>query len=360
MKHKWAKPAKLNTFLKKHRGSDLPLLPDFIRPRDPVAVLIHSWLLWEASTEQAEIAMRKLLDAFVDYNEIRVSLPHEKASVIGKRYPRLEERLHGIRRTLHSLYLARHALSFEHLEGKGKRDIKADIESLDGMHPFVAARILRLSFEVHALPADDQLSALLHEHGVIDEPVDPDELSSWLGSAIKSDDAIDVIAALQTAIDEAWGKGVMSKLVRKHRPTRVVEVEEIVVAVEPEPEPEATKKTPAKKTSAKKTPAKKTPAKKTPAKKSPAAKKAPGKKVVKKSTTKKSPAGKVAKKSTTKKTTAKKTANKKSANKKSANKASTKKASAKKTAKKSPARKTGAKKTAKKAAARSGAKRSRS
>ena len=61
MKHKWAKPAKLNTFLKKHKGSDLALLPDFVRPRDPVAVLIHSWLLWEASTEQAEVAMRKLL-----------------------------------------------------------------------------------------------------------------------------------------------------------------------------------------------------------------------------------------------------------------------------------------------------------
>ena len=313
MKHKWAKPAKLNTFLKKHRGSDLPLLPDFIRPRDPVAVLIHSWLLWEASTEQAEVAMRKLLDAFVDYNEIRVSLPHEKASVIGKRYPRLEERLHGIRRTLHSLYLARHALSFDHLEGKGKRDIKADIESLDGMHPFVAARILRLSFEVHALPADDQLSALLHEHGIIDEPVDPDELSSWLGSTIKSDDAIDVIVALQTAIDDAWGQGVMTKLVRKHRPTRIVEVEEIEVEeeveVEAEPEPvkkASGKKAPAKKAAAKKAPAKKAATKKAPAKKAAtkkaAAKKAPAKKTpAKKSATKKSPAKKAAKKSGAKK-----------------------------------------------------------
>ena len=313
MKHKWAKPAKLNTFLKKHRGSDLPLLPDFIRPRDPVAVLIHSWLLWEASTEQAEVAMRKLLDAFVDYNEIRVSLPHEKASVIGKRYPRLEERLHGIRRTLHSLYLARHALSFDHLEGKGKRDIKADIESLDGMHPFVAARILRLSFEVHALPADDQLSALLHEHGIIDEPVDPDELSSWLGSTIKSDDAIDVIVALQTAIDDAWGQGVMTKLVRKHRPTRIVEVEEVEVEVEveveaePEPVKKASgKKAPAKKAAAKKAPAKKAATKKAPAKKAAtkkaAAKKAPAKKTpAKKSATKKSPAKKAAKKSGAKK-----------------------------------------------------------
>ena len=333
MKHKWAKPAKLNTFLKKHRGSDLPLLPDFIRPRDPVAVLIHSWLLWEASTEQAEVAMRKLLDAFVDYNEIRVSLPHEKASVIGKRYPRLEERLHGIRRTLHSLYLARHALSFDHLEGKGKRDIKADIESLDGMHPFVAARILRLSFEVHALPADDQLSALLHEHGIIDEPVDPDELSAWLGSTIKSDDAIDVIVALQTAIDDAWGQGVMTKLVRKHRPTRVVEVEEIEVEVEVEAEPEPVKKASSKKAPAKKAPAKKATTKKAPAKKA-ATKKAPAKKAA----TKKAPA----KKAVTKKAAAKKAPAKKSATKKS------------------PAKKAAKKSGAKKAAARSGAKRSRS
>ena len=152
MKHKWANPTKLGAFVKKHKDAESPLLPDFIRPRDPVAVMVHSWLLWEASTEQAEQAMRKLLDAFVDYNEIRVSLPHEKATVVGKRYPRLEERLHGIRRTLHSLYLSRHTLSFDHLAEKGKRDIKSDIESLDGMHPFVAARMLRLSFDVHALP----------------------------------------------------------------------------------------------------------------------------------------------------------------------------------------------------------------
>ena len=297
MKHKWAKPAKFNSFVKKYRGSETPLLPDFIRPRDPVAVMVHSWLLWEASTDQAEMAMRKLLDAFVDFNEIRVSLPHEKASVIGKRYPRLEERLHGIRRTLHSLYLKRHSLSFDHLADKGKRDIKADIEELDGMHPFVAARILRMSFDVHALPADDQLSALLHENDVIEEPVDPDELSAWLGTMVKADDAVDIMITLQAAVDDAWGKGVMTKLVRKHRPTRAAEPEpeiEVVEEVEPEPAPKPAAKKPAKKAPAKKA-AKKTPVAKAPAKKT--AKKAPTKKVAKKT-----PAKKAAKKSPAKKT----------------------------------------------------------
>ena len=335
MKHKWAKPAKFNSFVKKYRGTETPLLPDFIRPRDPVAVMVHSWLLWEASTDQAEVAMRKLLDAFVDFNEIRVSLPHEKATVIGKRYPRLEERLHGIRRTLHSLYLKRHSLSFDHLADKGKRDIKADIEDLDGMHPFVAARILRMSFEVHALPADDQLSALLHENDVIEEPVDPDELSAWLGGMVKADDAIDIMATLQAAVDDAWGRGIMTKMVRKHRPTRAPDPEpemEIIEEVEPEPTPRpsvrkaSAKKAPAKKTT-KKTAATKAPAKKAPAKKT--AKKAPAKKAAKKA-----PAKKAAKKAPAKKA-AKKTPAKKAA----------KKAPAKKTAKK-PA----TKKTAKKAA----------
>ena len=316
MKHKWAKPAKFNSFVKKYRGTETPLLPDFIRPRDPVAVMVHSSLLWEASTDQAEMAMQKLLDAFVDFNEIRVSLPHEKASVIGKRYPRLEERLHGIRRTLHSLYLKRHSLSFEHLADKGKRDIKADIEELDGMHPFVAARILRLSFDVHALPADDQLSALLHENDVIEEPVDPDELSAWLGAMVKADDAVDVMITLQAAVDDAWGKGVMTKLVRKHRPTRAPEPEpeiEVVEEVEPEPAPKPAKKR-AKKTAATKAPVKKIAkkaVKKAPAKK--VAKKTPAKKVTKKAPAKKSPAKKVARKAPAKKPPAKKAPAKKAA-----------------------------------------------
>lgn len=328
MKHKWAKPAKFNSFVKKYRGTETPLLPDFIRPRDPVAVMVHSWLLWEASTDQAEVAMRKLLDAFVDFNEIRVSLPHEKATVIGKRYPRLEERLHGIRRTLHSLYLKRHSLSFDHLADKGKRDIRADIEELDGMHPFVAARILRMSFDVHALPADDQLSALLHENDVIEEPVDPDELSAWLGGMVKADDAIDVMVMLQAAVDDAWGRGIMTKMVRKHRPTRAPDPEpemEIVEEVEPEPAPRPA----AKKASAKKAPAKKTTKKAVVTKAS--AKKAPAKKAPAKKVARKAPAKKVATKAPVKKT---------------AKKAATK-AAAKKVAKKSPV-KTAAKKTAKK------------
>ncbi len=307
MKTKWAKPTKFSAFLKKHRvGGEPALLPEHVSASDPIAVLVHSWLLWESSSEQAATAMSKLVEQRVDFNELRVSLPHEVAGIIGKRYPRVEERLHGIRRTLHDLFLRRHELSFEYLAEKGKRDVKAEVESLDGITPFVSARLLRISFDVHAMPADDQLSALLHENDVIDEPVEPEDLAGWLGTAVKADEAVAAIAAMQAAVDAAWDAGTMTKLVRRHRPLRVVEVVEVVepVAVE-EPVAEPAKPT----TTSERKPAKKAPAK---------------------SAEKKAPA--------TKKSTAKK--------------ATTKKASAKKTAAKAPAKKSAAKKTAKKATSR--------
>ena len=170
---------------------------------DGVAVMVHAWLLWESNSEYASTAMEKLLAARVDFNELRVSLPHETAAVIGKRYPRIEDRLRGLRESLHALYLSRHQLSFDHLKEKGKREIKAEIEGLDGMTPFVAARLLRILFDVHAMPADDQLSALLYEHGVINAPAEPEHIASWLASSVKSNDAVSAMAALQQAVDSA-------------------------------------------------------------------------------------------------------------------------------------------------------------
>jgi outer membrane biosynthesis protein TonB len=308
VKTKWAKPTKFSAFLKKHRvGGEPALLPEHVSASDPIAVLVHSWLLWESSSEQAATAMSKLIEQRVDFNELRVSLPHEVAGIIGKRYPRVEERLHGIRRTLHDLFLRRHELSFEYLSEKGKRDVKAEVESLDGITPFVSARLLRISFDVHAMPADDQLSALLHENDVIDEPVEPEDLAGWLGTAVKADEAVAAIAAMQAAVDAAWDEGTMTKLVRRHRPLRVVEVVEVVEPVEVE-EPVAEPAKPA--ATSEKKPAKKAPAKSA-EKKAPAAKKSTAKKATaKKSTTTKAPAKKAAAKAPAKKSAAKKTAKK--------------------------------------------------
>ena len=353
MKTKWAKPTKLSALLKKHRASSAESpLPENVATEDPISVLIHSWLLWEASTEHASVAMGKLMEARVDVNEIRVSLPHELAPAIGKRYPRLEERLGGLKRSLHAIYMRRHEISLDYVREKGKRDAKAEIESLDGMNAFVSGRLLRLSFDVHAMPADEQLSLLLHELGVIDEVVDHETLATWLASAIKADDGPSAIDAIQAAVDLAWSDGTMTRLSRRRRGSKASNATTETVAddVSGEAGPDSTEKAPSKKTSSKKAPSKKTPSKKSPAKKTPA-KKSPAKKTSSKKTPpKKTPSKKPSAKKSPAKKTAKKSSAKKTTTKKVVKKAASKKAATKKTSagkgrtKKTPANKSSTRK----------------
>ncbi|MDA0294901.1 MAG: hypothetical protein O3A31_02905 [Planctomycetota bacterium] len=310
MKIKWARPAKLSALLKKHHPSAEKGDPsDALAPEDPILVLIHAWLLWEASSEQAETAMASLMASRVDVNEMRVSLPHELAPAVGKGYPRLEERLTGLKKSLHSIYLRRHEISLNYVREKGKRDAKAEIESLDGINPFVSARVLRLSFGVHAMPADEQLSLLLHELGVIDEAVEHEILATWLASVVKVGDGHSAIAALQAAVDAAWANGTMVKLAGKRRPPKppqprvvVVEAEEVIEKMNSASMKKAaaqtpvTKKSEAKKAAVKKPAAKKAATKKTAVKKPVAKKAGTTKSPTKKSTTEKSGAKKVAKK----------------------------------------------------------------
>jgi endonuclease III len=281
---------------------------------EPIAVIVFSFLLWEATTQQAQDAMAKIVDSIVDFNELRVCLPNEVVSVIGSRYPNSMERARRMKRTLHAIYMANHAVSLDSLQSSGKREVRAFIEALDGIPPYVASWVLQRCYDVHTIPVDDRLVDLFIEKGVLAEISDPDEVSKWLARQVKSSDGRKVEAALRAFVDAS------PKPTRKAPPKAKAAAPSKKAA----PAPSTAKEEPAKKV-AKKAPAKKT-AKKAPAKK--VAKKAPAKKV-----TKKAPAKKVAKKAPAKKT-ARKAPAKKTA-KKAATKKTTKKAPAKKSAKKS-------------------------
>ena len=312
MKSGVANAAKLTSLLKK-LGSHEPV-PSAGEGEtgydDPIAVIVFSFLLWEATTSQAQDAMRKVVDSIVDFNELRVSLPPEVIAVIGSRYPNSMERAQRMKSVLHAIYLAHHAVSLDPLQAGGKREVRAFIEGLDGIPPYVSSRVLHRCFEVHTIPVDDRLVDLFVEHGVLSEIASPDEVGKWLSRQVKSSDGIRVEAALRAFVDSS-----PKPPARKPVPSAKAEAKPVAKAAEPEPAAQAAPKKVTKKTeakaggkSAKKAPAKKTAAKTTAAKTvkkstKKVAKKAPAKKVAKKA-----PAKKVAKK--TAKKTAKKAAKK--------------------------------------------------
>ncbi len=146
-----------------------PACPDpaLIDPAEPLlAELLRSFLLWEAGAETARAGLKRIARHIVDFNELRVCLPDEIVAMLGAGYPRAQERAQRIRAALTELFVREHAVTLQPIASMSKRDAKAYLDSLEGVPPYVSARVSLVCLGVHAAPVDGRILRRLVEAGV--------------------------------------------------------------------------------------------------------------------------------------------------------------------------------------------------
>ena len=225
-------------------------------PRDPVSELVYSFLQWRATAAQAAKAYDRLMAEMVDHNDLRVSHRHEVVERIGGGYPDAEERATRLRSTLQAIYLRERAVSLEGLINKPKKQVRAYLEDLSGIVPYVAARVLLVAFGAHATPVDEPLIELLAAEGVVEADATVQKVQSFLERRIKASESFEAHTLFQVWAD-AHAKsrpnarpraGGAAKKTTKQKTTAKKPVKK---KAPPKPKPAARKKT--KKTAAAKT-----------------------------------------------------------------------------------------------------------
>lgn len=181
-----------------------------VEPRNPVDELVHSLLLSDTTSVRAEQALQKLRQATIDNNDLRVTLTDDLLAIIGERYSKGRERLERIRAALTEIYEREYSVTLEPASLKPKREARTYLESLDGMTPFAAARVLLLCFGGHAFPVDEQMRARLIAEGCLDEDFDLTAAQSFLERNIKAADAATVYPKMQ-----AWAEDAATSARRK-------------------------------------------------------------------------------------------------------------------------------------------------
>jgi endonuclease III len=198
---------KLSSTLKRLRSRFTDGLPSVESPPptwDDTVIdhLIHSMLLWDATSGQARQAMKRLRESYVDLNELRVSLASETASVLGERYPRRDERAMRLRAILFDIFRREHAVTLSALSDGSKRDVRGYLESLEGIPAFVVSRVMLVCFGAHAIPTDDRMVTLLIDAGVLGRDSTAEASSSWLERQVKAEDSLETYRLLQAWADE--------------------------------------------------------------------------------------------------------------------------------------------------------------
>lgn len=189
-------------------------------PAEPVAQLVIAFLEWNASRSAARAAYDRLLAKMVDHNELRVSHAHEIVAILGKQYPKVQERSERLHDTLHDIFMREQAVNLGELTKKGKKEIRQYLGSLKGITPYVAAQVTLRCFGGHAVPVDDRLADLLAAVDAVDSEASIGDIESFLERQIKADGAIEAHEALMTWRDAGSGRVTLNGLTGRTKKKR--------------------------------------------------------------------------------------------------------------------------------------------
>ncbi|MFG0257353.1 MAG: hypothetical protein ACF8GE_05570 [Phycisphaerales bacterium JB043] len=198
--------------------------PDDVSPVesgvDPIREFVWSLLLWDSTRVKASRAMERIDHHVVDYNELRISLPDEVQEVLGKRYPRCEDRSFIIQKSLNAIFLSQNDVSLEGLVKMPKREARKALESFDATPPYVAARVMLLALGGHAIPIDDAMHERLLGEGVLEEGTDLKKAISLFERVVKAGDGHRVHAGMLKWIEKKLSRAGTRKKTTRKKTTR--------------------------------------------------------------------------------------------------------------------------------------------
>lgn len=204
-------------------------------PIDPAEPLlghfVRSFLVWESTVAKATMALRRIEQAVVDFNELRVCMPGEMIRILGERYPRAEERARRMRAALNAIYSREHKVSLERLSELSKRESREYLETLDGTPRFVAARVALIGLAGHMAPVDGRIAKKLIDRGIVEAEATPETAAANLERKVRAAEMPECYALLQAWSDdgthEASGPGgsaATAKAEPKKGPTKAAAV----------------------------------------------------------------------------------------------------------------------------------------
>lgn len=205
MKPEASHASKLTGFMRKHAAAGAALRSKCESDSmDLVDLFVHSYLLWQAPTADADAALARVKAAFIDWNDLRVSLDSDVVDVIGRQYWRAHERVSRMREAMNDIFRREHRVNLDRLRTLMKKDAVSYMETLRGMLPFVGNRVLLIGVQFHAIPLDEFGLAILQRQGVIPPGQGLQDATNWLVRHVKAEEARDMHGILLAATDHMW------------------------------------------------------------------------------------------------------------------------------------------------------------
>lgn len=164
---------------------------------DVVDSIIYAILNAELSEKDAESAMARFADHFVDWNDLRVSRVEEIVEALGKDTPAIKDIALTIVKVLRAIYDNYHKINLEALKKIGKRPARQALEKIDSLSRFAVDYCMLVSLRGHAIPLTHKMLEYLRNNDLVDPDADEQQIEGFLVKQIPAKNGYDFYALLR-------------------------------------------------------------------------------------------------------------------------------------------------------------------
>lgn len=130
--------------------------------------LLFAACVEDSHVERAEEAYAAVMDAFFDFNEIRVTTIGELAEVL-RMLPDPAAAAWRLRRTLQSVFEANYSFDVENLRKQNLGKAIKLLENYVGVTPFMVSYVTQVALDGHAIPVDGGIVGVMVVLGLVNE-----------------------------------------------------------------------------------------------------------------------------------------------------------------------------------------------
>jgi endonuclease III len=156
---------------------------------EPVDALVYAVVSGNLTEAQAQKAITKLKDYFIDYNDLRVASIDEIAEVLGPDVATARGTAAALVSSLKAAFEKYNMLSLQALKKLGKRPAKQVLEKLTGATPFVVDYIMLTALQGHAIPLNSKMIEYFKTNELVHAEADYEEIEGFLTRQIPAKNA---------------------------------------------------------------------------------------------------------------------------------------------------------------------------
>jgi endonuclease III len=164
---------------------------------EPVDALLFAFISEQSTEQQADAALKKINEHFIDLNDIRVSRPEEIVEGAGADAGFTIQAAVNLTAAMATIFEKYNMVTLTDIKKLGKKPIREIICQIPTVSPFVVDYCMLTAFGAHAVPLTAKMLDFLRTEKIAAPGADPQQLSQMLARHIPAKDAYTFYALLR-------------------------------------------------------------------------------------------------------------------------------------------------------------------